>query len=108
MKCRVDIVGPKVREIFAKFVENVESMIENVSKLYIELVNLSITNLPSDANDYVGAFVAPGEFIPSLITWSVQLESPQAMCGSVPLLSDFIAKQVALFCIVEDKRKLED
>lgn len=103
---RMNIVGPKLREIFVsqdEFDEIKENLIEKVSAVFSKLDQVSVSNMPKGAKNYLGAFVVPGTFIPSLTR---KVPNRPKQWRSVKFLSDFIARIVAQSCSEENKSKL--
>ena len=97
VKERVDIVGPKLRDLFvSKTVFDViqHKLEANVSNLFGNLENVSVTNVPSGAKNYIGPFVKPSAEIPTLNRCYVDF------------LSDYIVRLVAHSCSKENKLKL--
>jgi hypothetical protein len=106
VKERVDILGPKVRDVFVKeesFNKIKRLLSENANKVFAVFDKISVDKMTSNSNKYIGAkIVKAGAFVPSLRLLSSDKDED---FYAIEFLSDHITKIVALACTEENYNK---
>ena len=94
VKSRVDILGPKIRDVFVsegKFNVSKKMLSKQADKLFCEFSEISVDHMPKNARNYIGAFVVNDSFVPSL-------SEKSGDWYYIDFLSDYIKKVIALAC----------
>jgi hypothetical protein len=100
VKDRVDTLGPVVRNVFVtgdKFSTKKSYLFQDAAMVFNEFDQIGVSSMPSNAKNYIGAFVNNGKFVPSLSERPVDLN-----WYSIRFLSDYTAQAVAKACTKEN------